>query len=169
MRQLKRLLSALAPFTPTLVGTYPLGLQTSSSDLDLICYCPDLAQFERALSAALLESGLPPTPPRRVQLALEASVTNVNCEGFPVEVFCQPIPVAEQHGFRHMIVEGRLLQLGGERLRARVLALRAQGLKTEPAFANALGLTGDAYAALLCLESQSQSELTAMLSDRGLL
>lgn len=169
MLKLKRLLRALAPFTPTLVGTYPLGLQTNTSDFDVICSCPDLALFERSLGAELLELGLPFTPSRRVHFALEASVTNLDCDGLPVEVFCQSIPVSEQHGFRHMIIEGRLLQLGGERLRARVLALRSEGVKTESAFASVLGLTGDPYAALLLLEGQSQQQLTALLSDRGML
>ncbi|HYQ05132.1 MAG TPA: DUF4269 domain-containing protein [Polyangiaceae bacterium] len=169
MQQFLRLSSALAPFTPTLVGTYPLGLQTSTSDFDLICSCSDLGSFERSLSAELLALGLSHTPPRRVRLAVEASVTNLHCDGLAVEVFCQTIPVSEQHGFRHMIIEGRLLCLGGERLRARVLALRADGLKTEPAFASALGLSGDPYAALLQLETQSQQVLMALLSGCGLL
>jgi hypothetical protein len=165
MSQLERLFRALSPYAPTLIGTYPLGLQTSMSDLDVACCCADLLQFEHSLSSALIDLGTPTAPPRRITLSPEASVTSFACDGLPVEVFCQGIPVYEQHGFRHMIIEGRLLSLGASvRLRERVLALRQTGVKTEPAFAKLLGLAGDPYAALLALESQSSAELKALLA-----
>jgi len=165
MSQLERLFSALAPYTPTLVGTYPLGLQTNMSDFDVVCCCEDLSRFERALASFLLELDTPTAPPRRLTLSPEASVTNFDCDGLPVEVFCQGIPVYEQHGFRHMIIEGRLLSLGASvSLRERVVALRQAGLKTEPAFAKLLAVAGDPYAALLELESLSAAQLTALLA-----
>ncbi|HYQ31536.1 MAG TPA: DUF4269 domain-containing protein [Polyangiaceae bacterium] len=165
MSSIERLFSALAPYGPTLVGTYPLGLQTSSSDLDVICCCADLSEFEQSLSSALRNLGTPTATPRRIALSPEASVTSLACDGLPIEVFCQGVPVYEQHGFRHMIIEGRLLRLGASvRLRERVLALRRTGLKTEPAFAKLLGLAGDPYAALLELESQSSAQLLALLA-----
>lgn len=168
MLQFKRLLNALAPFSPTLIGTYPLGLQTPASDFDIACSALDLTQFERSLGAVLLELGVPAASPRRLMLSTEASVTSFSCDGSPIEVFCQTIPVSEQHGFRHMIIEGQLLRLAGETLRERVLALRDDGLKTEAAFAKVLGLAGDPYAALLQLENQSQTELTKLLVKAGL-
>lgn len=163
MLELKRLLNGLAPFTPTVVGTYPLGLQTSTSDFDVVCSAPDLAHFEDALATLLRELGMPSPPARRLPLVPEASVTNLTCDGLPVEVSCQTIPVCEQHGFRHMVIEGRLLSLAGQQLRERVLTLRKAGLKTEPAFAKALDLVGDPSAALLQLESQTEAELTEIL------
>jgi hypothetical protein len=45
---LARLPRDLAPFAPTLVGTYPLGLQIEGSDLDIACTCDDLGAFGRA-------------------------------------------------------------------------------------------------------------------------
>jgi hypothetical protein len=50
---LARLLRQLAPFQPTLIGTFPLGLQVDGSDLDIACTCDDLDAFERALRTAL--------------------------------------------------------------------------------------------------------------------
>jgi len=41
---LARLLRDLGPFQPTLVGTYPLGLQALGSDLDIVCTA-DLDEF----------------------------------------------------------------------------------------------------------------------------
>ncbi len=69
--------------------------------------------------------------------------------GWPFEIFGEPCRLNEQAGWRHFEVERRLLRLGGEQFRARVMAARERGLKTEPAFAAVLGLEGDAYRAML--------------------
>jgi ribosomal protein S18 acetylase RimI-like enzyme len=147
-----RLLRDLAPFSPTLVGTYPLGLQVDGSDLDIACTADDLDAFERALQAILAELGCTPTRLERVPLAPEAVVAELVWEGLPVEIFCQSVPIHAQAGFRHLVIEGQLLVLGGELLRERVRALKRAGVKTEPAFAQVLGLRDDPYAAVLALE-----------------
>ena len=82
-----------------------------------------------------------------------------------VEIFGQDRPVTEQWGFRPMVVEARLLDLGGPGFRNAILALRHQGLKTEPAFARLLGLGGDPYAAVLTLEAWSDSALRRLVDD----
>ncbi|MBB3773641.1 hypothetical protein FHS55_004285 [Angulomicrobium tetraedrale] len=65
----------------------------------------------------------------------------------------------EQVGWRHFEVEERRLALGGAPFRAAIRVLRHDGLKTEPAFARALGLDGDRYAARLALHAQDDAEL----------
>ncbi len=82
-----------------------------------------------------------------------------------VEVFAQALPVVAQHGFRHMVIEGRLLVIGGDALRQRVVALKRAGMKTEPAFARILELPGDPYEAVLTLESWSHAELAERVSS----
>jgi len=85
-----------------------------------------------------------------------------------VEVFGQALPSERQHGYRHLCIEHRLLQAGGPTFRARVQALRAAGLKTEPAFAAALGWTGpDPYAELLAVESFSEAALQLLVERAG--
>lgn len=64
-----------------------------------------------------------------------------------------------------MVVQARLLEIGGEALRQAVIALKRSGLKTEPAFARLLGLAGDAYQALLTLEASSDGDLRRLLDD----
>jgi GNAT superfamily N-acetyltransferase len=93
----------------------------------------------------------------------EALVASFSSEGLALEVFCQDLPVTQQHAFRHMVIEGRLLVLGGEALRDKIVALKRAGTKTEPAFAAVLGLSGDPYAALLRLEAYSDARLVALL------
>jgi len=158
------LFEALAAYGPTLVGTYPLGLALPESDFDVLCSCSDLSAFERELSAWLGERGIQPTRRRRRATRPEASVTTLCWGGIEIEIFCQARPVLEQNGFRHLVVEGRLLSIGGEPLRGRVREAKARGLKTEPAFAEVLGLTGDPYATLLTLEAWSSERLRGLVN-----
>ena len=154
---LGRLLRALAPYSPTLVGTFPLGLQIEGSDLDVACTCADLDAFARLLGDlgfARIEC---------LSLQPDAIVGSMTIDGVEVEVFCQAIPVHAQAGFRHMIVEGRLLAMGGEPLAERVRAAKRGGLKTEPAFAAVLRLDGDPYRALLELEGWPEDRLRALV------
>lgn len=163
-----------------MVGTFPLGLLVAGSDLDIACSSPDLDHFEAILHAALrslgvtassrritLSDGLPhqqpDLPPASLPGSQLASVTSFALAGTPAEVFCQRAPVTEQHGFRHMIVEGRLLALGGPALRDLVLTRKRAGQKTEPAFAELLGLPGDPYQALLTLETASTERLQQLV------
>ncbi|MNY83296.1 hypothetical protein D3C86_2259750 [compost metagenome] len=50
-----------------------------------------------------------------------------------------------------MYVEYNLLSIHGEQFRQHIIELKKQGLKTEPAFAQALGIKGDPYLELLKL------------------
>ena len=46
---LRHLFTLLAPYNPVLAGTFPLGLQTDTSDLDILCEARDLPAFETFL------------------------------------------------------------------------------------------------------------------------
>jgi ribosomal protein S18 acetylase RimI-like enzyme len=159
---LARLFSKLAPFSPTVVGAFPLGLQVDGSDIEIACSCADLTVFERAISSF----GVPRTSISRV-LAPDAIVAKLVSDGVSIELFCQTLPVHAQARFRHLIVEGQLLVLGGSELRARVHEFMRRGMKAEPAFAHVLGLQGDPYAALLALETATLARLRSLL-DRAL-
>jgi ribosomal protein S18 acetylase RimI-like enzyme len=160
-RMLARLFRDLEPFQPTLVGTYPLGLQVEGSDLDIACACEDLVAFERALRATLFDLGV--TQPRVEHLPIPAVVAAFDVGDVTIEIFGQALPVHAQAGFRHMVIEAQLLVLGGAALRARVRDLKRGGMKTEPAFARVLGLAGDPYAALLALETWSPGRLRSLV------
>lgn len=160
------LLAALARFDPHVAGTPPLGLDLPGSDIDVLCHAPDAHAFASAVwdFAGSLEAftirqwtgdGRPVVGAFRVH-------------GWPVELFGEATPVAHQRGWRHFEVERRLLALGGETLRAAVMKRRRDGMKTEPAFADVLRLTGDPYLALLDLEVVSDEALSQMLRSRRL-
>lgn len=97
---------------------------------------------------------------------LETTFVSFVSDGFCVEIFGQPQPVLQQNGYCHMLIEQRLLALGGEALRAEIRRLKTLGMKTEPAFAHYLALAGDPFAAMLELSSFSDAELWQIL-ERG--
>lgn len=95
----------------------------------------------------------------------ESNVASFRVLGWDMEIFGSRIPVAEQPAWRHFDVEKRLLSLGGQRLRDVVMRFRAAGMKTEPAFATALGLAGNPYDALLSLQMLGDDQLRSIIDD----
>ena len=66
-----------------------------------------------------------------------------------IEIFGQNVPTELQNGYKHMIIEDKILQSRDENFRLEIIKLKQNGYKTEPAFAFLLGLNGDPYAELL--------------------
>jgi len=159
------LLVRLAAFDPHVAGTPPLGLDLPSSDIDILCHAPDLEAFAAATRGAFghspqFELGTWAGPPRAV-------IASFLADDWRVEVFGATCPVAEQAGWRHFEVERRLLALGGPAFRAAIMEARRGGLKTEPAFAERLGLAGDPFAALLEIETRPDTALLCVLARAG--
>lgn len=96
---------------------------------------------------------------RQRSAPLRGIVCSFCLEGFYIETFCSKEPVAEQNGFRNFRQMQRIIRLGGEPARRRIVAYRHKGLKTEPAIAAALGLQGDPYQAVLELEVENDKKL----------
>ena len=153
-------LALLAPYDPHVAGTPPLGLDLPGSDIDIVCEVLDADAF-----VALLTEHFGDQPDFSVHARpdLGAMIIRFSTWDWSFEIFGQALPVAQQHGWRHFRIERRLLDLGGPALAQAIIALRHRGLKTEPAFAALLGLTGDPYAALLDLEGQDDAALRALL------
>lgn len=146
----KGIFQTLQPFTPILTGTIPIGIDNAQSDLDIICCWTEenaFAQYITEKFAACEAFTL-----RHTQYHGHKTVlANFTTGGFAIEIFGQNRPVKQQEAYRHMIVEHILLTIHGEPLRQEVIRLKNNGLKTEPAFTQALGLTGDPYQTLLTL------------------
>ena len=148
----------LRDYTPTLVGTIPLGIDVPGSDLDVICEVYDLPDFRERIVAAfgrmkhfrvkqVLIGGVPST------------VAKFIYHGFPIEIFGQPCPVDRQNAYRHMQIEARLLAIDGEEAREAIRWLKWAGVKTEPAFAHYFRIQGDPYQRLLEIAMLSNREL----------
>jgi hypothetical protein len=158
-------LSRLAAFDPHIAGTPPLGLDLPSSDIDVLCHAPDAVAFTEAAWARF--GGEEDFRMQQWTADGRPVIASFCAHGWEIEIFGHPRPVSEQAGWRHFLVERRLLELGGDAFRSAVMAERRRGLKTEPAFAAALGLDGDPFETLLLLQLSSDAELSGMLAKAG--
>jgi len=150
--------SILRAYTPVLVGTIPIGIDVQASDLDIVCEALDLDAFERRVRAAFgQQEGF--RVRRKLIKGVPSVVAKLLHDGLQVEIFGQPQPVTEQHAYRHMVVEARLLAIGGEETRQEIRHLKRCGLKTEPAFARYFQLSGDPFDVLLELSWLDEDEL----------
>ncbi len=160
-----RLFETLAAFQPMLSGTIPLAIDVAGSDLDVLCEVHDFDGFAEALHTAYGHQ-----PDFKLSNFKEDRdgpyrTASFSHGGFTIEVFGQALPVMQQGAYRHMVIQARLLDLGGDGLRKQIIALRREGLKTEPAFARRLGVKGDPYVALLALEEADDEALRRLLDD----
>lgn len=157
-------LNALKEHQPLVAGTFPLGLQTQGSDLDVLLSAHDLAALED--EARSLFGAFECFETTRTQAQNQDTlIIRFKVEDTPFELFAQNTPTIEQRAYKHFQTEEKLLKLGGEPFRKAVFRLREQGLKTEPAFAQLLGLRGDPYLELLKLHSVSEMGLMRLLSN----
>ena len=153
-----RVFSILRDYSPVLVGTIPIAIDIDESDLDIVCKAVDLAAFEQRLTAAFGQwEGF--RIKKKPVKGVPSVVASFFHAGFWIEIFAQPRPVWEQSAYRHMVVEARLLAIGGEQTRRAIRRLKRSGLKTEPAFACHFEIDGDSYEALLQLSRLSVDEL----------
>lgn len=148
--QKSKILHALKDYCPLVAGTFPLGIETASSDLDILICANNLQELRGGIEDSCgtydnfkIESttidGLP------------TLIANFVCDEVPFEIFAQDRPAVEQKAYQHFLAEEKILKFGGSPLRSTIQALRTKGMKTEPAFAQALGLQGDAFEELLRL------------------
>lgn len=155
--KLKRLWDVLSDYNPVLAGTIPLGIDTPESDLDILC---QVADFDRFIAFAKEAFSLYDGFSAQIGLVRNEPFVSVsfNCDGFVFEIFAQDKSFKEQHAYRHMLIEDYFLRREGQSFSAQIMELRSQGMKTEPAFATVLGLSGDPYLELLKMEEQIKKE-----------
>lgn len=142
------ILEKLYSFTPLLTGTIPINIDIPESDLDIICYWKnenDFCSFCQLEFSSFHNYDLS----SRKTNTYQTIVVNFQIDDFQVEIFGQNRPTKEQEAYLHMLVEYEILKSKGEPFRQEIIKLKKEGLKTEPAFAKLLGLTGDPYQTLL--------------------
>lgn len=142
----------LYDFNPILVGTIPLEINIDGSDIDIICYWQDKQLFIDVINQCFSE--YKDYTLREVKInGYPTVIANFFIENFEIEIFGQNIPVVQQYGYRHMIIEYNILLQKGNEFKNRIIELKKQGYKTEPAFALLLGIKGnDPYKSLLDYE-----------------
>lgn len=151
-----KILYHLKPVRPVLAGTLPLNIFIEGkSDLDILGESDDFKTVEKILrhnfssyADFFIEDKLVQNQP--------TLLCRFNVEAFPIEVFVQPIPVNQQYGYRHMVIEHWLLEKHGKPFIKQIMELKRNGIKTEPAFADLLRLKGNPYEALLDFERDAE-------------
>src|SRR6218665_2034311 len=139
-----KVLENLADFDPILVGTIPINIDIENSDLDIICYWKNKLDFIERIKQ-LFEKETNFTIRKIVIDNQESVVANFFIDAFEIEIFGQNIPTELQNGYKHMIIEDKILRSRDENFRLEIVKLKEKGIKTEPAFGLLLGLKGNIY------------------------
>lgn len=154
-----KILEKLRKYNPILTGTIPIRIDLPESDLDIICECEDHLEFSKFLSQEFSKFDR-----FKVYTVLQDEVKSTIAEfktnSFEFEIFGQNIASEKQNAYRHMIIENWILNEKGAEFREKVIKLKSNGMKTEPAFAKLLGLTGNPYSELLKLEKNTMGNTT---------
>ena len=143
-----KILSRISEFNPILVGTIPINIAIENSDLDIICNWKDKKEFMDKLQFHFENENQFSIREALIN-GTTAVVANFISDGFEIEIFGQDIPVENQNGYKHMLIEHEILNAKGEDFRLEIIKLKQNGYKTEPAFGKLLGLTGNTYEELL--------------------
>lgn len=145
----------LADYSPVLVGTIPIDIDIEGSDLDILLKAQDLP----ALATKLERLYQPKESRYGEQNGVPYYLAKLDADNFEIEFFVQDKATTLQNGYRHMLIEYRLLQLGGETAREAIRQLKKDGMKTEPAFAHYFGILQDPYESLLEISAWDDEKL----------
>ncbi|ART78514.1 DUF4269 domain-containing protein [Sutcliffiella horikoshii] len=141
------ILNDLHIYNPVLCGTLPIGIDVKGSDLDIIMEVRELDIFSNKLHNLYADKENF-TLKRTVIRGRNVVKANFTFRNFEFELFGQAQPVHKQFAYLHMMIEYELLQRDPD-LREKVISLKKQGYKTEPAFCKLLNISGDPYEGLL--------------------
>ncbi|WBW96685.1 DUF4269 domain-containing protein [Oceanirhabdus sp. W0125-5] len=158
-----KIFKILKDYYPVLIGTIPIGIDVEKSDLDIACEVYDFNKFEEVVRGSFsnysdffIE--------RIIKECKEVLVANFFVDEFEIEIYAEALPVEKQNGYRHMIIEDRILNIGGKNLKNQIIKFKKEGLKTEPAFAKYLNLGGNPYDELLKIEFISNEDIKKLVN-----
>lgn len=153
-----QVMEIFAAYSPQIVSTIFVELDTDQSDIDVICEYSNQSAFVSLLTSEfrLYESF-------KLDVSDHYAMGRFKQGGFLFELYGATVPVARQAAYRHYKVMQRLVRLAGDEFKQQVRDLKLHGLKTEPAISRILGLEGEPYAAVLGLETHSDDQLKALV------
>ncbi|MGX5686911.1 DUF4269 domain-containing protein [Chryseobacterium cucumeris] len=136
-----RFFEKLKKYSPILAGTVPIEIDIAGSDLDII-FEVDLRFEEDFLDDLMFSRFIPHDVDVEYPIINGEKCMTLNfvLDGFPIEIFGQNKPTIQQNAYLHMIAEYKILQEKGEEFKQKIIELKKQGIKTEPAFGLLLGL-----------------------------
>ena len=142
-----------------------MSMEERMTMCNVICEVHDLAAFEAQLVSLYgMKAGF---EIRASDVSPPALVARFYHGDWEYEVFGQDVRIERQNAYRHLVQTHRVLVVGGEEWRKAIRMLKQQGIKTEPAVAQCLRLSGDPYQAVLSLELLSDEQLVRLI-EKGL-
>jgi uncharacterized protein len=159
-------LKILKPFMPLIVGTFPLNINVASSDIDILIYVDNINVLKQVLNEKICDFD----NYKCNEIIVKGEPTlliSFSYQGIDFEIFGQKIPSIKQQGYLHFLIEERLLKVGGRLFAQKINEARTRGLKTEPAFAKVLELSGDPFEELLLIQKMNNSALKSLLNTKG--
>jgi hypothetical protein len=144
------LLDTLSPYTPVLVGAYPLGVAAEGQPIEIVCRAVDLAAFGRVLERTYGGDGFALHPG-----ALDdedAVFAEFTLEGLPLEIAVQREHVHQRLGAATLGI-ARVLEQEGEPSRQRLAARIAAGEDWLEAAVDQTGLSRTAIESLATANS----------------
>lgn len=142
-----KIFDELHVYNPVLCGTIPIDINIKGSDLDIIMEVRDLDIFAKELQTLYADKESFSLK-RKMIRGKEVVKANFTFRDFEFELFGQDQLVHKQFAYLHMKIEYELLQRNPG-LREKVISLKKQGYKTEPAFCKLLNIGGDPYEGLI--------------------
>ncbi len=130
--QHSQILSKLSHFSPLISGTIPLGIDTPDSNLDILFQATDFDHFKAEVLKLFSDASFSQDQ--------QHILAKTSFQGLEIEIYASALSPLQQNAHRHLRIEGRLLKLLGTPFRDKIMALKAQGIKTEPAFGQVLEL-----------------------------
>lgn len=159
----------LSGYGACIAGTIPLGLGLPASDIDILVNTDDLNGFATVCTGRFSHFdgfhiyNRAATRHVGAAVVVQFMISCPNQKPEQVEIFATNKPAHHQYGFRHMVVEARILDMLDAEFHNRIIALKQAGVKTEPAFARILKIAGDPYTGLDALFDFSPSQLKQRL------
>ncbi len=147
----------LKPFDPAHVGTIGNDIDISTSDIDIICACGDLAELASILKSEVSDHFLIQCKMKESE-GQKALVARISTE-IPIEIYAEDTPTEKQIAYRHYLNACRVLDLLGDQAHGEIRTLKREGMKTEAAFCSYLGLIGEPFAAFLKVEEMSDESI----------
>lgn len=158
------LLKTLKAYNPIVAGTIPLRVYIESSDIDIIFDATDLEEFQLFAHRAISQLG---ATMLNENLSKERFVTSFEYKQFVFELYCTNTDSSKQNGYRHMLIEKRILDLTDANFKENIIKLKLEGYKTEPAFGYLLHLENP-YSDLLTFEKMNDHELIAFIQSNSI-
>lgn len=148
------ILTRLESYSPEVVSTIFVGLDTHKSDIDIICTYREQGDFINDLSKTLSTYHT-----YRIKTYDNRVVGKFHFDEFVFEVYATATPVKQQLAYRHYQIMKRLVAIGGVDFAEKVKKLKKSGFKTEPAICRVLNISGDPYRSILAIENWTDTKI----------